>query len=218
MSEIAVKLEENPYEPKLIKDSPIYNHFACQAKYSPDAAPTITKLIQEGDLDALAQELASIDRPTQYRIQTSQAIDFFNGGVKINAMPEKIRIGVNHRIAPHNTAADVKKNIIDLVKPIAEKYSLGVTAYKGDAEFQEFTPAYEVDYNGTLTITADQETGNAPVSPTSGAVWDVFSGTIQHSFAFPGGKVVPVGELMTGNTDTRYYLSKFAPRPVVNPA
>lgn len=211
MSEIVVKLEENPYEPKLIKDSPIYNHFACQAKYSPKAAPKITSLIEDGDLDTLAKELASIDRPTQYRIQTSQAIDFFNGGVKINAMPEKIRIGVNHRVAPHNTAVEVKKNIVDLIRPIAEKYSLDVTAYKGDADFQEWRPAYDVEYNGTLTITADQATGNSPISPTSGVVWDVFSGTIQHSFAFPGGKVVPVGELMTGNTDTRYYLSMFSP-------
>lgn len=207
MSEIVVRLEENPYKPKLIKDSPIYNHFACQAKYSPDAAPKITSLILEGDLDALAEELASIDRATQYRIQTSQAVDFFNGGVKINAMPEKIRIGVNHRIAPHNTAAEVKRNILDLIKPIADKYSLDVDAYKGDADFQELRPTYEVEYNGTLTITTNQATGNAPISPTSGAVWDIFSGTIQHSFAFPGGAVVPVGELMTGNTDTRCYLS-----------
>ncbi|KAH6648346.1 hypothetical protein BKA67DRAFT_574554 [Truncatella angustata] len=207
MSEIAVKIEANPYEPKLIQGSPIYNHFACQAKYSPDAAPKVTKLIKEGDLDALAQELASVDRPTQYRIQTSQAIDFFNGGVKINAMPEKIRVGVNHRVAPHNTADEVKKKIVDLIKPIAEKYSLHVNAYKGEEAFQELRPAYEVDYNGTLTITSSQGTANAPISPTSGAVWDVFSGTIQHSFAFPGGRVVPVGELMTGNTDTRYYLN-----------
>ncbi|KAK6066738.1 vacuolar carboxypeptidase [Seiridium cupressi] len=207
LSQIVVELEANPYEPKLIKDSPIYNHFTCQAKYSPDAAPKITKLLKDGDLDALAKELATVDRPTQYRIQTSQAIDFFNGGVKINAMPERIRVGVNYRIAPHNTAAEIKETIVELIKPIADKYSLDINAYEGDEDFQVIRPAYDVDYNGTLTLTATSSTANAPVSLTSGAVWDVFSGTIQHSFAFPGGKVVPVGELMTGNTDTRYYLN-----------
>ncbi|KAK9416849.1 hypothetical protein SUNI508_09321 [Seiridium unicorne] len=207
LSQIVVELEANPYEPKLIKDSPIYNHFTCQAKYSPDAAPKITKLLKDGDLDALAKELATVDRPTQYRIQTSQAIDFFNGGVKINAMPERIRVGVNYRIAPHNTAAEIKETIVELIKPIADKYSLDINAYEGDEDFQVVRPAYDVDYNGTLTLTATSSTANAPVSLTSGAVWDVFSGTIQHSFAFPGGKVVPVGELMTGNTDTRYYLN-----------
>ncbi|KAK9797594.1 hypothetical protein AB5N19_07340 [Seiridium cardinale] len=207
LSEMVVELEANPYEPKLIKDSPIYNHFMCQAKYSPDAAPKITKLLKDGDLGALAKELATVDRPTQYRIQTSQAIDFFNGGVKINAMPERIRVGVNYRIAPHNTAAEIKETIVQLIKPIADKYSLDINAYDGDEDFRVIRPAYDVDYNGTLTLTATSSTANAPVSLTSGAVWDVFSGTIQHSFAFPGGKVVPVGELMTGNTDTRYYLN-----------
>ncbi|KAK9780865.1 hypothetical protein SCAR479_02051 [Seiridium cardinale] len=207
LSEMVVELEANPYEPKLIKDSPIYNHFTCQAKYSPDAAPKITKLLKDGDLDALAKELATVDRPTQYRIQTSQAIDFFNGGVKINAMPERIRVGVNYRIAPHNTAAEIKETIVELIKPFADKYSLDINAYEGDEDSQVIRPAYDVDYNGTLTLTATSSTANAPVSLTSGAVWDVFSGTIQHSFAFPGGKVVPVGELMTGNTDTRYYLN-----------
>ncbi|KAI1855508.1 hypothetical protein JX266_000373 [Neoarthrinium moseri] len=207
LSEIVVKLESNPFKPKIIKDSPIYNHFACQARYSPDAAPKITKLIKKGDLHGLAHELASIDRPTQYRVQTSQAVDLFNAGVKINAMPEKVRVGVNYRVAPHDTAAEVKKKIVREIKPIAEKFGLSISAYKGESAFEEFKPAYEVDYNGTLTLTATADTKNAPVSPTSGPVWDVFSGTIQHTFAFEHGKVVPVGELMTGNTDTRWYLN-----------
>ncbi|KAI0125569.1 peptidase family M20/M25/M40 [Xylariales sp. AK1849] len=206
ISEIVVKLEARPYEPKLIKGSPIYNHFACQAKYSPDAAPKITELIRKGDLETLAEELATVDRATQYRIQTSQAIDIISGGVKINALPEKIRVGVNHRIAPHNTAQEIKDNIVDQIKPIAQKYGLTVNAFESKESFNELKPAYDVDYNGTLTIYTKEGTDNAPISPTTGAVWDVFSGTIQHTFAFPDGKVVPVGELMTGNTDTRYYL------------
>lgn len=213
MSEIVVALESNPWEPKLIKGSPIYNHFVCQAKYSPDAAPKITKLIQKGDLDTLTTELATVDRATQYRIQTSQAVDYFIGGVKINAMPEKIRIGVNHRIAPQNSIPEVKSHILKLLKPIAKKYGLSVIAFKGeelnpaDLDADEFKPTYEVDYNATLALTSSQGTQVAPISPSSGPVWDVFSGTIQHSFAFEDGTVVPVGELMTGNTDTRHYLN-----------
>ncbi|KAI0011001.1 carboxypeptidase S [Xylariaceae sp. FL0662B] len=218
MSEIVNQLESNPWTPKLIKGSPIYNHFVCQAKYSPDAAPKITKLINEGDLAALTQELATIDRATQYRIQTSQSVDYFNGGVKINAMPEYIRIGVNHRIAPQDSISTVKANILKQIKPTVKKFGLTVSAFKGeghnpDLEMDEdmeegvMDPMYEVDYNGTLVLSSSQPTLAAPISPTSGPVWDVFSGTIQHSFSFEDGKVVPVGELMTGNTDTRHYLN-----------
>ncbi|KAI1209413.1 carboxypeptidase S [Annulohypoxylon truncatum] len=218
MSEFVNQLESNPWKPKLIKGSPIYNHFVCQARYSPDAAPNITSLINKGDLSALTEELATIDRATQYRIQTSQAVDYFYGGVKINAMPEYIRIGVNHRIAPQDSIPAVKANILKQLQPIIKKFGLSVSAFKGEDNNPDFElyenmedgvvdPMYEVEYNGSLTLTSSQATLVAPVSPTYGPVWDVFSGTIQHSFAFEGGKVVPVGELMTGNTDTRHYLN-----------
>ncbi|KAI1077162.1 carboxypeptidase S [Whalleya microplaca] len=218
VSEIVNQLESNPWTPKLIKGSPIYNHFVCQAKYSPEAAPKITKLINEGDLTALTEELVTIDRATQYRIQTSQSIDYFNGGVKINAMPEYIRLGVNHRIAPQDSISAVKANILKQIQPTVKKFGLTVSAFKGEEHNPDFEmdenrddgtvdPMYEVEYNGTLVLSSSQPTLVAPISPTSGPVWDVFSGTIQHSFSFEGGNVVPVGELMTGNTDTRHYLN-----------
>lgn len=218
MAEFVNQLESNPWKPKLIEGSPIYNHFVCQARYSPDAAPNITKLIKKGDLETLTEELATIDRATQYRIQTSQAVDYFLGGVKINAMPEYIKIGVNHRIAPQDSISAVKANILKQIEPIVKKFGLTVSAFRGEDHNPDFeldgnleggivNPMYDVDYNGTLVLTSSQATLVAPISPTSGEVWDAFSGTIQHSFAFEGGKVVPVGELMTGNTDTRHYLN-----------
>ncbi|KAI0429403.1 peptidase family M20/M25/M40 [Xylaria sp. FL1042] len=218
VSEIVTQLEAHPWTPKLIEGSPIHNHFICQSEYSPKSAPKITKLIKKGDLDSLAKELATIDRSTHYRLQTSQAVDYFLGGVKINAMPEYIKIGVNHRIAPQDSIPAVKQNILNQIQPIVKKYSLTVKAFEGeeqnpDFEFSEvldteiIEPMYEVEYNGTLVLKSSQLTQVTPISPTSGPIWDVFSGTIQHSFAFDGGKVVPVGELMTGNTDTRHYLN-----------
>ncbi|KAI1326304.1 peptidase family M20/M25/M40 [Xylariaceae sp. FL0255] len=220
MADIVNQIEAHPWTPKLIESSPIHDHFVCQARYSPDAAPKITKLVKKGDLHALAKELASLDRSTHYRLQTSQAIDYFIGGVKINAMPEYIRIGVNHRIAPQDSISAVKANILKQIKPAVKKFGLAVEDFDGkmlSMEFDEaerafdedgiFRPRYEVEYNGTLVLSSSQETEVAPISPTTGKVWEIFSGTIQHSFAFKGGKVVPVGELMTGNTDTRHYLN-----------
>lgn len=227
ISEIVVALESHPYEPRLTKSSPLYNHLVCQARYSPDAAPKITELLKHDDLEALAQELVSIDRPTQFRLQTSQAVDIIHGGVKINAMPEVITLQVNYRVAPHNSIPEIQKNVIKYIQPIVEKYSLVVEAFEGDQEFWDFAnedlsdlipsggavmddvrPMYEVSYNGTLVLSASQKTAVAPTSPTVGSpIWDAFSGVIQHSFGFPGGKVVPASELMTGNTDTRHYLN-----------
>ncbi|KAI1820044.1 peptidase family M20/M25/M40 [Xylaria intraflava] len=212
MSEIVEQLEAHPWEPKVIEGSPIHQHFSCQAEYSPDAAPKITELIKKGDLESLAKELATIDRSTQYRIQTSQAVDYFNGGIKINAMPEFIKIGVNYRIALQDSIPSVKARVLELIQPAVKKFGLTVEAFKGEEYNPEFEtddvePMYDVDYNGTLILTSSLPTKVPSISPTTGPIWEVFAGTIQHSFAFDGGKVIPVGELMTGNTDTRHYLN-----------
>lgn len=225
MSEMVVALESHPYTPLLIKNSPIYNHYVCQARYSPHAEPKVTKLLEKGDLKTLAKELASQDRPTNFRLQTSQAVDYIGGGQKINAMPEVVTLGVNYRVAPQDSIGKIMHNIVSYTKPIAKKYGVKVKAFEADEEYidylgevdenvaimdDELSPLYEVDYNATLVLSSSQKTAVAPVSPSDDEVWDVFAGTIQHSFAFKGGKVVPVGELMTGNTDTRHYLGKFA--------
>ncbi|PSR84052.1 peptidase family M20/M25/M40 [Coniella lustricola] len=226
VSEFVVALEENPYKPELIKGSPIYNHYVCQARYSPDAQPEVTKLLHKGDLDALAWELASQDRATHYRLQTSQAVDYITGGQKINAMPEVITLGVNYRVAQQNTNVEVMHDVVKHITPVANKYGVKIKAFEGEEDYAQYvtakgnvnsengnggdgltSPLYDVDYNATLILTATASTQVAPTSPShDDAVWDVFSGTIQHTFAFDGGKVVPVGELMTGNTDTRHYL------------
>ncbi|OAA66926.1 vacuolar carboxypeptidase [Niveomyces insectorum RCEF 264] len=224
LAEIITALEAHPYEPKVIPGSAIHNTYVCKARYEPDAQPEITRLVQAGDLEKLTEALVALDRPTNFRIQTSQAVDLIFGGVKINAMPELITLGVNYRVAPHNSIDEVKARTLKLIEPTVSKYGLTLKAFGRTIPEAESTqvdmpdvvggngadavqPLYTVDYNGTLIITTNQETQVAPVSPTSGPIWDVFSGTIQHSFAFDGGNVVPVGDIMTGNTDTRHYLN-----------
>ena len=223
IAEIITILESNPYTPKLIKNSPIYNHLVCQARYSPNAAPKITKLLENDDLDALANELVSMDRGTQFRIQTSQAADVITGGAKINAMPEHVRLGVNYRVAPHNSIEEIKNNIVEYITPVIEKYAIDLEAFTSDdGEEDALRPTYEVNYNASLRLTAPSKSSTpaTPISPVvDSAVWDLFAGTIRHSFAFnytspstttneeAEGLVVPAPELMTGNTDTRHYVN-----------
>jgi len=79
VSEIVTTLEANPYSPKMIKGGPVHNHFVCQARYSPDADPKVTKLVRNGDLDKLTRELVTVDRSTHFRLQTSQSVDIIEG-------------------------------------------------------------------------------------------------------------------------------------------
>ncbi|KAJ5618069.1 hypothetical protein N7537_003183 [Penicillium hordei] len=221
ISEIVVALEADPYQPKIIKNSPIHKRLICQARYSPNTQPKIEELLRNDDFDALATEFASTSSLNRFVVQTSQAIDLINGGVKINAMPEVVTLAANYRVAHHERPVQVQHKAIQVIANVVEKYGLQVDAFKGDKEYQDYVAELypsdiphhsdlkrhdEVDYNGTLVIRATKA-GAAPVSPVSGPIWEVFSGTIQHAFARDNKTVVPVGDVMTGNTDTRHYLS-----------
>ncbi|KAF4974956.1 hypothetical protein FZEAL_8219 [Fusarium zealandicum] len=208
MAEIVSALEANPFEPQVLKDSPVYNHLVCLARHSPNAEPKLYDLLKKGDLDEITAELIRVNPTARFLIQTTQAVDVIRGGQKINAMPEVVTLGVNYRIAPQDSAEKVQQRFVKHIDAVVQKYNLSVEAFEDDgASSVEDLSASDVDYEGHLVLKGTGKFDITPVSPTSGPVWDVFSGTIQHSFAFKGGKVVPVGEVMTGNTDTRHYLN-----------
>ncbi|KAF5976122.1 carboxypeptidase [Fusarium bulbicola] len=141
----------------------------------------------------------------KFTIQTTQAVDIIRGGQKINAMPEVVNLGVNYRVAPQDSLDKVQEQFVKNIDAVIQKYNLTLSAYEDDTKSQPIKA--EFDYDGHLKLAAIRNSVTTPVSPTSGPIWDIFSGTIQHSFASDGGKVVPVGEIMTGNTDTRHYLN-----------
>ncbi|KAL4806164.1 hypothetical protein BDV18DRAFT_160233 [Aspergillus unguis] len=219
ISEIVVALESSPYEPVITENSPIHKRLVCQARYSPGTQPKIEELLREEDFDALAVEFANTSPLNRFVVQTSQAVDLIGGGVKINAMPEVVTLAVNYRVAHHQRTVDVQHRAIQVIADVVEKYGLKVDAFKGDKEYQDYIAEVDgsiarndlkrdvVDYNGTLVVSAPAKSEHAPVSPADDAVWDIFSGTIQHAFAESGKTIVPVGDIMTGNTDTRHYLN-----------
>ncbi|KAM5385463.1 hypothetical protein ACJZ2D_001104 [Fusarium nematophilum] len=216
IAEIVTALEAKPYEPLVLEGSPVYNHLVCLARWTPEAQPKLDDLLKKGDLDALTSELITVNPSARFLIQTTQAVDIIQGGAKINAMPEVVTLGVNYRIAPQDSIAKVQHEFVKNIASVVQKYNLTLKAFEGEDDYQslprdddDFTASEEeeVDYEGTLVLSGAQKFNVTPISPTSGRVWDIFSGTIQHSFAFEGGRVVPVGEVMTGNTDTRHYLN-----------
>ncbi|KAL4881630.1 hypothetical protein BJY04DRAFT_227717 [Aspergillus karnatakaensis] len=224
ISELVVALEENPYEPVILPNSPIHNRLVCQARYSPGTQPEVEAKLKEGDFKGLAEEYASTSSLARYVVQTSQAVDLIEGGVKINAMPEVVTVTVNYRVAHHERPVDVQHRAVKVISEVVEKYNLRVEAYKGDKEYDgylrnlelaheqgqvahlDLKRDIEVDYNGTLVISAPFKAEPVTPSPVTGGVWEVFSGTIQHSFAVEDKVVIPIGDVMTGGTDTRHYL------------
>lgn len=224
MSEIVVALEENPFEPQIVRDGPVHQALICLARYSPYALPELTKYIYRGDLRAAARVLADVSRDTQYFIQTSQAVDWVSGGEKINSLPEFVTIGVNHRFAPQDTIGGIQYRIAHLVEDVIRKYDIELRPFEDDQDYEEYLAAngltsqrtnashlWEPIYSGSLVLEARKKSYITPQSPTKGAVWDTFAGTVRYTYASEASTVVVAPGAMTGNTDTRHYLSKLHP-------
>lgn len=79
VAEIVAALENSPYAPAILPGSPLHHSYVCKARYAPEANPAVTALVRNGSLDALARLLAAVDRPTNFRLQTSQAVDMIAG-------------------------------------------------------------------------------------------------------------------------------------------
>ncbi|GJD00184.1 peptidase family M20/M25/M40 [Colletotrichum higginsianum] len=147
--------------------------------------------------DRLAREAAKAGPQIKYLFTTSVATDIIEGGVKINALPERVRVVVNHRVNVGDRSASVKEKIAEIVRPVAEKYNLTLHAFEADG-------AAETPSSITLKDN-DRVLEPAPVTPTEvdGVTpYGILSGTTRALYG--EGLVVSPG-LMTGNTDTRYY-------------
>ncbi|KAI0388059.1 carboxypeptidase S [Hypomontagnella monticulosa] len=203
MADAIVALENKPYSPKLTHSSPFRRVLECRAKYSPDAVqPWLRDALLSGSEEEIAEKLAEEETEEKWLVQTSQAIDVITGGVKVNALPEDVQFQVNHRVALHESVSYVNKHIRKVLAPIVQKYGL---------QFESLGSPHGEDSSGTLEMNALQTLDPAPISPTDNGVWSVFSGTLRHVFESTetgqGKLVIPVGNIMTGNTDTVHYWS-----------
>ncbi len=207
MADAILALENEPYSPRLTQYSPFRRVLECNAKYSPEAVPPWLRdaLLDSGE-EEIARMLSEEMLEEKWLMQTSQAVDVINGGRKVNALPEEVQVQINHRIALHESIDYVNQHLQEVLAPIARKYEL---------EFNHFnkTTSSDNDENssssGSLSLSGLQTIYIAPISPTEGSVWAIFGGTLRYIFesneSAEGRTVVPVGNIMTGNTDTMHY-------------
>ncbi|KAI1466437.1 carboxypeptidase s [Daldinia caldariorum] len=203
MAELVTAIEDNPYEPHLHSTNPFLGLLQCGAAHSPEFPSKLKKLLPSHDgetcskKDRLALEAAKAGDVVKYLFTTSIAPDIISGGVKSNALPERTRVLVNHRVNVGDHPSDVQKKLVKIAEQIASKHNLTVHAFKDEPE----TPR-----SITLKLNSKADTLEpAPVTPTAvdGVTpYSVLSGTTR---ALYGEKLLVSPGIMAGNTDTRYY-------------
>jgi len=200
MSELITKIESHPYEPRLYPDNPYLGFMQCAARHSEKFPKKLKKLLPGSGQhtcnkkkDKLAHEAAKASPLIKYLMTTSVAVDLIQGGVKVNALPERTQATVNHRVNVGEHPEVVREKLTKLAEHVAEKYNLTVYAFNDDE-----TPL-------SITLKSPSALEPAPVTPTdidALSPYRIVSGTTR---AVYGEKVLMAPGMMTGNTDTRYY-------------
>ncbi|TID21968.1 peptidase family M20/M25/M40 [Venturia nashicola] len=214
MSELITHVESNLYSPHLDAQNPYLGLLQCGAAHSPSFPSKLRKLLskhssktssarpcckcKQEKKDELALEAAKASPGIKYLMTTSVAVDVINGGVKTNALPERTKAIINHRINIGSHPSDAKARVATLASTIAEKYNLTLHAFPANSSSGE-TPR-------SITLRAERtELDTAPVTPTEvdGVTpYAILSGTTR---ALYGEEMIVAPGIMTGNTDTRYY-------------
>ncbi|GAA5910995.1 hypothetical protein JCM6882_006742 [Rhodosporidiobolus microsporus] len=213
VSEIVTTLEANPFKPSLPLWSPTFSVLQCAAAHG-NLTSSLKRNVELGNSDSksaararqqLAQDFAALGSLERFQVQTSQAVDIVVGGVKVNALPELVVLVVNYRVDVASDTDAVKKRIVALVKPIAERFHLEVDGFG-----EHFSYASSGVSGGRLDIRASVDHPAAPLSPTeNNPIWDTFAGSIKHAFGhrFPDSDLLVSPSLMLGNTDVRWYTN-----------
>lgn len=207
ISELGYAIEQDPYDPVLSTKNPFLGYLQCAAVHSEKMPKMTKKAILRAGFDKLANskllKLLHDNSITRYLVQTSQALDVIKGGEKANALPENVKLLVNHRVAVESTYEEVMDHFTSRVIPIAKKLNLGLEAF--DKEILPNQP------KGNLQIRiAGSPLNPSPVSPLNDKVWEYLAGATRHIFedyVFPelSYPIIMTPGMMTGNTDTRHY-------------
>jgi Gly-Xaa carboxypeptidase len=204
LSQLVTLIEDHPYKSNLDSKNPYLGLMQCGAAYGPQFPKKLKKLLPKRlgsdcksmmKKDHLAEEAAKESLYTKYLMTTSVAVDLISGGVKVNALPERAVVTVNHRINVGEDSSVVKHRLSTLAEAIASRYNLTVNAFNNADEVPQ-----------SITLVAQRtELPVAPVTPTdisSLSAYAVVSGTTR---ALYGEEVIMAPGIMTGNTDTRFY-------------
>lgn len=206
MGELAYEIEKDPYSPLLTRKNPLLKYMECLA-VNTDLGGLTKKAILRASFDKFANskvvQFLGKNKVTKYLIRTAQAIDLIVGGEKANALPENVRMVINHRIGVETTVAEIYDHFNSRVVKLAQKHNL---------KFESLGKVLYAPENnsGVLVLTSRSALEPAFVTPFQDNKWKYLAGTTRHVFenlVFPEltEPIIVAPLVMPGNTDTRHY-------------
>ncbi len=98
-SRLLVEMEANPLPLSLTPKHPYVKYLSCLAEYAPDLpSSTRSMILNPKKWGKLVEKLSKGNQQMKAFLGTTQAIDLIEGGVKVNALPERVTATANYRV------------------------------------------------------------------------------------------------------------------------
>ncbi|KAH8093793.1 hypothetical protein BXZ70DRAFT_1010387 [Cristinia sonorae] len=186
LSALITTVESHPLPPTLLREGTPFATIQCTTAYAHNVPQALrdlaqTALTDDDALRKLGSEVAGGVLGGAYgaMVRTTQAVDLVQGGVKVNALPEKASATVNYRIAEHSSVDDVQRHLIRLLAPMAAQYNLTFSPFASRASVSAFSSS------GHLTLSDPYASALQPSPPTpvgpDARPWRLLVGTIKAS-------------------------------------
>lgn len=217
-ADLVTVIENNPHSSKL--NEPTLSALECIALHSPTMGWLQKKIILNARTSRIARNLLlrSLKNNQIFGnlLLTTQAVNIFHSGVKINALPEVTKLSIDHRVSVDSSVAEVRHKLEADTLKVAEKYNTGVKGFNGTWLRQTDNGHDDVYFElNTIGTPVDP----APISPGYGETWSTFAGTVKRVYEDFGGQLLDmitqevaapeniqvIPGLHTVNTDTKYY-------------
>ncbi|EGN96606.1 hypothetical protein SERLA73DRAFT_75491 [Serpula lacrymans var. lacrymans S7.3] len=209
LSRLVTEIEDHPHESQLLRSGTPFASIQCTSTYGPTYPNDIRRLAKEAlsddaALKQLEEELLAASPLYSAMFGTTQAVDVIEGGVKVNALPERTSAIVNHRIAEHSSVAELQEHLVDVLSPTVRKFNMTLNAF-GHIAIRGNEKAGVVTLSDAFNTALDP----SPVTPLEYGPYSLLSGTIKATIGsstfYNTTGVVIAPSLSLGNTDTRFY-------------
>ncbi|CAG97873.1 M20 family metallopeptidase [Kluyveromyces lactis] len=212
LSELVYTLENNSFDYVIEDTHPFLSYYQCVAEFSNKIDPGFRHIIKKAATSykyrlEFVKALEVFDPLSALTFKTTESIDMFHSGVKVNALPETGSLEINYRIGMHSNAKEVLERTAGITNKIAQNHGYNLTI---DGDRVIYSDPQNV---GTLNLKMYTYKDPSPRSPSyqdNDKVWDLFAGTIRDYFENrvlskdePSKLFITTGT-MTANTDTRH--------------
>ncbi|KAI6000975.1 hypothetical protein F5J12DRAFT_906522 [Pisolithus orientalis] len=174
-------IEANPHTPELLRNGTPFSAVQCLANYLPSFPEDLRSLAREAvsndwALARLKDALFKLSPVIRALMATTQAVDVIEGGVKVNALPERASAIVNHRIAEHSSVVELQQHLIDVLLPVAASHELTLRAF---GRVIKTGDSGEIAVSDTFGTALEP----SPVTPMGYGPYSILGGTVKATMA-----------------------------------